>query len=339
VTNLKSNKIFIIAEAGVNHNGSNAIAMKLIDVAAQAGADAVKFQTFKAETLVSKSAQKADYQKKTTDAAESHFEMISKLELDVEAHQLLINYCVEKNIMFLSSPFDLASINMLDQLGLQALKIPSGEITNLPYLRKIGALNKTVIMSTGMASLAEIGAALHVLTQAGTEKQKITILHANTEYPTPMDDVNLLAMQAIADAFDIGVGYSDHTNGIEVAIAAVAMGAEVIEKHFTLDRTLPGPDHQASLEPDELKAMVDAIRNIEKAMGDGIKRPTPSETKNIPIARKSIVARCDIDKGEVFSSENICTKRPGTGISPMLWDEVIGRTASRAFSSDELIEF
>lgn len=329
--------IFIIAEAGVNHNGSLEIAKALIDVAAQSGADAVKFQTFKADKLVSKTAQKASYQKQTTDADESQYAMIKKLELDEKAHHELIHYCAQKNILFLSTPFDHESIDLLADLGMEIFKIPSGEITNLPYLRHIGSLQKEVILSTGMATLDEIDAALHVLTTAGTAKERISVLHATTEYPCPMDEVNLRAMQTIRDTFDIRVGYSDHTRGIEVPIAAAAMGAGVIEKHFTLDREMEGPDHKASLEPDELIAMVHAIRNIEKALGDGIKRPSPSELKNIPIARKSIVASRPIAKGERLSEENITIKRPGSGISPMRYDEIIGTIASKNYDEDEAI--
>lgn len=328
---------FIIAEAGVNHNGSLELAKKLIDVASEAGADAVKFQTFQAKNLVSKNAQKAEYQKQTTDQNESQFEMIKKLELSEAMHYELIAYCQQKNIMFLSTPFDHDSIELLNKLGLEVFKIPSGEITNLPYLRHIGSLNKQVILSTGMANLGEIEAALNVLTQAGTAKEKITVLHANTEYPTPMQDVNLKAMQTIGQAFDIAVGYSDHTLGIEVDVAAVALGASVIEKHFTLDKTMEGPDHKASLEPDELKAMVSAIRNIEQALGSSIKQPSPSESKNKPIARKSLVAKTAIKQGETFNAENLCIKRPGHGISPMRWDEIIGTKAQRDYAEDELI--
>lgn len=331
------NKTFIIAEAGVNHNGSLELAKQLIEAAVEAGADAVKFQTFKAENLVSKNAQKADYQKQTTDQAESQFEMIKKLELDVATHNQLIGYCQQKNIMFLSTPFDHDSIELLHELGLEIFKIPSGEITNLPYLRHIGTLNKEVILSTGMANLGEIEAAINVLVQAGTERSKITVLHANTEYPTPMQDVNLKAMQTIGQAFSLPYGYSDHTLGIEVPIAAVALGASVIEKHFTLDKTMEGPDHKASLEPDELKAMVSAIRNIELALGSSIKQPSPSEAKNKPIARKSLVAKTDIKQGEIFTEQNLAIKRPGTGISPMRWDEILGTTAQRDYQEDEVI--
>lgn len=329
--------IFIIAEAGVNHNGSMELAKKLIDIAIDAGADAIKFQTFKADKLVSKTAQKAEYQKQTTDAAESQHEMIKKLELDEAAHHELIAYCKTKNILFLSTPFDHESIELLDSLGMEIFKIPSGEITSLPYLRKIGKLQKKVILSTGMADLGEIEDALEVLIAAGTAKENITVLHATTEYPCPMEDVNLKSMQTIASAFGVKVGYSDHTKGIEVPIAAVAMGASVIEKHFTLGRTMEGPDHKASLEPDELKAMVIAIRNIEKALGDGIKKASPSELKNIVIARKSIVAARPIKIGETFTKINLAIKRPGNGINPMRWDEIIGKKASRDYAEDDLI--
>ena len=329
--------VFIIAEAGVNHNGSIELAKKLIDVASDAGVDAVKFQTFKAENLVSKNAQKAEYQKETTDASESQFEMLKKLELDVDTHHELITYCNSKSIMFLSTPFDHDSIELLVDLGLEIFKIPSGEITNLPYLRHIGALNKKVILSTGMANIGEIEDALDVLIDAGTIKEKITVLHANTMYPTPMEDVNLRAMVTIGNTFDIAYGYSDHTLGIEVDIAAVAMGASCIEKHFTLDKTMEGPDHKASLEADELKTMVRGIRNIELALGSSVKKPSPSEIPNMAIARKSIVAGCSIEKGDIFTEDNLAVKRPNGGISPMRWDEVIGTVASRDYSTDELI--
>ncbi|BDY13560.1 N-acetylneuraminate synthase [Hydrogenimonas cancrithermarum] len=330
-------RVFIIAEAGVNHNGSVELAKKLIDVAAGAGADAVKFQTFKARKLVSRAAKKAAYQQETTDASESQYEMIKKLELDVDTHKELIAYCQEKEIMFLSTPFDHDSIELLHGLGLEIFKIPSGEITNLPYLRHIGSLGKRVILSTGMADIGEIEDALDILTSAGTPKEKITILHANTMYPTPMEDVNLKAMQTIACTFQCDVGYSDHTLGIEVDIAAVAMGAKVIEKHFTLDKTMEGPDHKASLEPHELGAMVEAIRNIEKALGTGIKKPSPSEKPNMEVARKSIVAARPIAKGERFTEENLTIKRPGNGMSPMRWDEIIGTTAQKTYETDEPI--
>jgi N,N'-diacetyllegionaminate synthase len=330
-------KTFIIAEAGVNHNGNLDMAIQLVDAAVEAGADAVKFQTFKAEKLVSTNAPKADYQMKTTDSNESQLEMVKKLELDEAAHRTLLKRCQKKGIQFLSSPFDLESIDILDRMGLKTFKIPSGEITNLPYLRKLEALKKRIILSTGMANLGEIKDALDVLTKSGTPLGNITVLHCNTEYPTPFEDVNLRAMLTIGHAFGVAVGYSDHTPGIEVAVAAVVMGAAVLEKHFTLDRNLPGPDHKASLEPDELKAMVQAIRNIEKALGDGIKRPSPSEIKNTPVVRKSIVAACRIRKGEFFTEKNITVKRPGTGISPMRWGEVLGQVAQKDYKKDELI--
>ena len=331
-------KVFIIAAAGVNHNGSLELAKKLIDSAVEAGADAVKFQTFKADKLLSKYAQKADYQKQTTLVDETQYEMIKKLELDQNAHRALINYCKDKGIMFLSTPFDHNSIDLLISFEMPIFKIPSGEITNLPYLRHIGRLNKEVILSTGMSNLDEVRDALTVLIKAGTSKEKITVLHATTEYPCPIDEVNLRAMQTIKTAFGVKVGYSDHTQGIEVSIAAVAMGARVIEKHFTLDRSMEGPDHKASLEPDELRAMVQAIRHIEQALGDGVKMPSMSEQKNIPIARKSILASRSIEIGETFSENNLIVKRPGNGISPMRWDEIIGHKATRNFLADELIE-
>ena len=333
-----TNRTLIIAEAGVNHNGDLELAKQLIDAAAEAGADLVKFQTFNANRQVSRTAKKADYQTHTTDSKESQHEMLRRLELSTEMHNELIAHCAARNIGFFSTAFDVDSVDLLVSLGQDHFKIPSGEITNLPYLRHIGRLGKAVIFSTGMATMGEVGAALDVLEQAGTPRADITVLHCTTEYPTPMAEVNLRAMQSIHAAFGVGVGYSDHTTGTEVAIAAVAMGASVIEKHFTLDRNLPGPDHKASLEPKELKAMVAAIRNIEIALGDGIKRLTPSEVRNKPIVRKSLVASQTIKVGEVFSAQNITTKRPGTGISPMRWDEIIGRVAPRDFSADELIE-
>ncbi|MDC1069006.1 N-acetylneuraminate synthase [Candidatus Kapabacteria bacterium] len=330
-------KVFIIAEAGVNHNGSVEIAKKLIDVAADAGADAVKFQTFKAVNLVSKNTQKAEYQKQTTGANESQFDMIKKLELDIDTHKDLMSYCSSKKITFLSTPFDHDSINLLNELGLEVFKIPSGEITNLPYLKHIGKLNKSVILSTGMADIGEIEDALDVLLAAGTKKENITVLHANTEYPTPMEDVNLRAMVTIGNTFDIKYGYSDHTLGIEIDIAAAALGATVIEKHFTLDRNMDGPDHKASLEPNELKAMISSIRNIEVALGSSLKKASPSESKNKPIARKSLVAKTMIKDGDVFTKDNLAIKRPGNGISPMRWDEIIGTTAQKDYQEDELI--
>lgn len=329
--------VLIIAEAGVNHNGDLALAKQLVDAAAEAGADLVKFQTFNAERLATQAAPKADYQNRTTDQSESQFSMLRQLELTVEMHGALIAHCQNRKIRFLSTGFDIQSLDYLASLGLDRFKIPSGEITNLPYLRHVGAFGKSVILSTGMATLGEIEAALDVLENAGAPRSRITVLHCNTEYPTPMQDVNLRAMCSIRDAFGVEVGYSDHTPGIEVPIAAVALGATVIEKHLTLDRNLPGPDHKASLEPDEFAAMVSAIRNIEQAMGDGIKRPSPSESKNKPIVRKSLVAARAIRAGEVFTRDNVTAKRPGTGVSPMRLDEVIGRAAVRDFLAEELI--
>ncbi len=331
-------KTLIIAEAGVNHNGDINLAYKLIDAAVDAGADFVKFQTFKAESLAIPSASKADYQNITTNQNESQYEMLKRLELTLEMHEKLMSYCHEKNIAFLSTGFDIDSVDLLEGLGQKIFKIPSGEITNLPYLRYIGHYAKPIILSTGMATLGEIEAALDVLIDAGTSRELITVLHCNTEYPTPMRDVNLKAMCSLKNAFGVRVGYSDHTQGIEVAIAAVALGAQVIEKHLTLDKNLPGPDHKASLEPDEFKAMVIAIRNIEQALGDGIKRPSQSEIKNKPVARKSLVAGRNIEAGELFSIDNLNIKRPGTGISPMNWDQVIGKKSSRSYLENELIE-
>lgn len=331
-------KTLIIAEAGVNHNGDINFAKKLIECAAEAGADIVKFQTFNANRQVTNIAKKADYQNQTTDSSESQQDMLRRLELTEMMHHELIAHCEANNITFLSTGFDIESIDLLMRLGQECFKIPSGEITNLPYLRHIGGIGKNVILSTGMSTLGDIEAAIDVLEKSGTPRFKITVLHCTTEYPTPMSEVNLRAMQGIHKAFGTAVGYSDHTQGIEVAIAAAAMGASVIEKHFTLDRLLPGPDHQASLEPTELIAMVTAIRNIEVALGDGIKRLTPSEVKNKPVVRKSLIASRNIKAGELFTVENITTKRPGTGISPMRWDEVLGSIAPRDFLMDELIE-
>lgn len=333
-----TSQTLIIAEAGVNHNGDLELAKKLINVATEAGADLVKFQAFTANQLVTSTAKKAAYQTQTTDNKESQHEMIRRLELTEDVHHELIAHCKVRNIGFFSTGFDIKSVNLLLSLGQDHFKIPSGEITNLPYLRHIGRLGRSVILSTGMSTMDEIGSALRILENSGTPKKSITVLHCTTEYPAPMPEVNLRAMISIRDNFGVKVGYSDHTLGIEVAIAAVAMGATVIEKHFTLDRNLPGPDHKASLEPSELKSMVTAIRNIEVALGDGVKRPTPSETKNIPIVRKSIIASKFIQLGEVFTAENLTTKRPGTGISPMRFDEVLGKNAKRNFAEDDLIE-
>lgn len=331
-------KTIIIAEAGVNHNGSIENAFKLVDAAVVAGVDYVKFQTFKTGALVSKKAKKAEYQiLNAKDGDNSQYQMLKKLELSHDQHQQLISYCNENGINFFSTAFDPASLQYLKNIGLELVKIPSGEITNLPYLRKAAQLFSKVILSTGMATMKEIEDAVEVFQKNGV--REITILHCNTEYPTPMEDVNLKAMLTIKKKFGVDVGYSDHTLGIEVPIAAVALGASIIEKHFTLDRTMDGPDHVASLEPDELKSMVRAIRNIEQAMsGSGIKTPSRSELKNIKIARKSIVAAVDIKKGEVFTEKNITVKRPGNGISPMQWDSIIGQQASRDFKEDDLIE-
>lgn len=326
-------KVLIIAEAGVNHNGDIKLAKKLIDVAVEAKADYVKFQSFTAEKLVSKIAKKAEYQKQTTDSNESQFEMIKKLELSEKDHLELIEYCKLKKIGFMSSPFDTDGIGYLDSLGVDFFKIPSGEITNLPYLRELARFDKPIILSTGMANLGEVEDAVEIL-----KNKKLTILHCNTEYPTPMTDVNLKAMLTMKDHFKVDVGYSDHTLGIEVAIAAVALGATVIEKHFTLDKSMEGPDHKASLAPEELKQMVSSIRNIEKVFGSGIKEPSNSEKKNIEIARKSIVALTNIKVGDTFSKDNLTVKRPGTGVSPMKWDDIIGTTSTRDYFSDEVIE-
>lgn len=328
-------KVFIIAEAGVNHNGSIELAHQLVDVAVKAKCDAIKFQTFKAENVISEIAPKAEYQKETTGNNESQYDMVKKLELAFHDFVEICRYCNEKNILFLSTPFDLDSIDFLSSLNLPIFKIPSGEITNLPYLRKIGKLGRKVILSTGMSYLDEIETAFSILQENGSHD--ISILHCNTDYPTSFEDVHLRAMRTIQKKFCCEVGYSDHTKGIEVAIAAVAMGATIIEKHFTLDNELEGPDHQASLEPDELCSMVKAIRNIEKALGNPEKKPSDSEKKNIIVARKSIVAACDIKKGELFSEANLTCKRPGNGISPMKWDYVIGKRAEKDYKKDHLI--
>lgn len=332
--------VIIIAEAGVNHNGSIELAKKLVDVAAAAGADFIKFQTFKADKLVGKEVQKADYQKENViDDDNSQYSMLKKLELSESMHFELISYCKSVGIKFLSTAFDLDSIDFLDRLQIELFKIPSGEITNKPYLKHIAGKRKPVIISTGMATMKEINDALEVLISGGVGKNNITVLHCSTEYPTPMKNVNLIAMQSIQKELEVAVGYSDHTLGIEVPIAAVSLGASVIEKHITLDKNLPGPDHKASLEPDELKNMVKAIRNIELAMsGSGKKEPGQDELKNKDVVRKSIVAVRNIEKDEVFSPENITVKRPGTGVNPMLWDEVVGKKAKRSFKEDELIE-
>ncbi len=329
------NSVYIIAEAGVNHNGNIELAYKLVDSAKEAGADCVKFQTFKAHNLVSKNAEKAEYQKTTTGEG-SQIDMLRSLELPYQAYLDLKSYCDKKEIDFLSTPFDLESIDFLDSIDMPFWKIPSGEITNYPYLVAIAKTHKPVVMSTGMSDLSDIEAAVNVLLDNGSKE--ISLLHCNTEYPTPFEDVNLLAMKTMRDKFDLKIGYSDHTTGIEIPIAAVALGATIIEKHFTLDKNMEGPDHKASLEPDELKKMVKAIRHIEVAMGSGDKKPSPSEMKNIAIARKSIVAKNSIMAGELLTVENITVKRPGAGISPMKWNDVIGTKASKNYKEDELIE-
>lgn len=330
-------RVFVIAEAGVNHNGNIEIAKQLIDAASEAGADAVKFQTFQADSLVCRTAKKAEYQLETTDRTETQYDMLKKLELTPQMHRELIEHCIKRNIMFLSTPFDLESIKLLSELGMQIYKIPSGEITNLPYLREIAKQQKKIILSTGMSSMDEVKAAVNVLKNNGTED--ITLLHCNTQYPTPISDVNLLAMVKMREETGLPVGYSDHTQGIEVPIAAAALGAEVIEKHFTLDRKMEGPDHKASLEPQELMQMVVGIRKIESALGSKIKQVSESEMTNVAIVRKSIVAAANIKRGEKYTEKNITTKRPATGISPMLWDEIIGKTADRDYKVDEMIGF
>ena len=337
---MSKNRTLIIAEAGVNHNGSLDLAKKLVDVASEAGVDYVKFQTFKAETLVSRTAKKAEYQQRNiNDGDDSQFAMIKKLELNVEMHKVLIDYCQHKHVKFLSTAFDLDSIDLLNELEIDLFKIPSGEITNLPYLQKIGAIGKPVILSTGMANLGEIEAALTVLIDAGTDRGSISVLHCNTEYPTSMEDVNLKAMLTIGEAFKVQVGYSDHTLGIEIPVAAVAMGATIIEKHFTLDKTMEGPDHMASLEPDELINMVKAIRNIEKAMGNGIKRPSASEAKNMEIARKSIHIAKHLSVGHVLTMDDLLMKRPGSGISPMQINSVLGKSVTVALQEDDMLNW
>ncbi len=327
--------IKIIAEAGVNHNGDIELARQMVLKAKKAGVDYIKFQTFIPEKLVSKYAGKADYQKKTTDSSESQLKMLEKLALTQKNFVELKKYCDEVGIGFLSTPFDLESIDFLDQMDMDFWKLPSGEVTNLPYLEKIARTGKKVVMSTGMCEMQEIKDAIAVLEQNGAGE--ITVLHCNTEYPTPFSDVNLLAMQQMREILKKAVGYSDHTVGIEVPIAAVALGAVVVEKHFTLDKQMEGPDHKASLEPQELKQMTDAIRNIEKALGDGVKKRTSSEEHNVAAARKSIVAKCQIQKGEVFTEDNLTVKRPGNGVSPMKWRDVLGKKADRDYQEDELI--
>jgi N,N'-diacetyllegionaminate synthase len=326
---------FIIAEAGVNHNGSLDLAKKLVDVASDSGADCVKFQTFVTKNIATKSAEKAEYQQKSTDAHESQYDMLKKLELSFDEFVELSEYCKKKKIEFMSTAFDFTSIDFLASLGVSTWKIPSGDITNLPFLIKTAKLKKPVILSTGMSNMDEIRSAIGVLKDNGAGE--LTVLHCTTEYPTPFSDVNLKAMQTMREEFDVRVGYSDHTRGIEVPIAAVALGGIVIEKHLTLDRNMEGPDHKASLEPVEFKAMVTAIRNIELALGSGVKQPAESEIKNMTVARKSIVAFTKIKAGEIFTEDNLTVKRPGDGISPMKWFDIIGKVASRDFEEDELI--
>lgn len=328
--------VFIIAEAGVNHNGSLELAKKLVDAAKDAGADCVKFQTFVSKNIVSKNAVKAEYQKQQTEPEESQQDMLKKLELSFDEFVELNEYCKSKSIEFMSTAFDFDSIDFLDGLEMGTWKIPSGDITNLPYLIKIAKLNKPVILSTGMSTMEDIRSAIKALKENGATE--LTVLHCTTEYPTPFEDVNLRAMNTIKEEFGVKVGYSDHTKGIEVPIAAVALGATVIEKHFTLDRNMEGPDHKASLEPNELKAMVDSIRHIALALGNGIKQPAESEKKNMAVARKSIIASKDIKAGDIFTENNLTVKRPGDGISPMRWFDIIGKPAARDFEEDELIE-
>ena len=332
------NRTIIIAEAGVNHNGSLDLAKQLVEKAAGAGADYVKFQTFKTENLVTGNASKADYQIQNTGNNDSQFDMLKKLELSEADHYALIEHCEKHHIKFISTPFDMESIDFLAGTGMDFFKIPSGEITNYPYLKHIAQKGLPIVLSSGMATIEEIRNCLNTLLKFGADKDMIALLHCTTEYPTPMEEVNLNAMTTLREEFQIPVGYSDHTQGIEVAIAAVALGARIIEKHFTLSWDMEGPDHVASLEPHELKAMVDAIRNIEKALGNGGKLPAPSEIKNKAIARKSIVAKCPIKENEELTEDNITVKRPGDGISPMRWKEVIGTKAKRAFNTDEKIE-
>jgi N,N'-diacetyllegionaminate synthase len=331
-------RTLIIAEAGVNHNGDIDVAYKLIDEAVAVGADVIKFQSFTADAIVTRSAKKAEYQSSNLQDDENQYEMLKRLEISESDHYDLKDYCIKKNITFLSTAFDLKSAELLNKLGLELFKIPSGEITNLPYLKYLGSLKKQIILSTGLSTLSEVGDALNILRSAGTSKESIHVLHCTSEYPAPKEEVNLKAMLTIRDTFNIGFGYSDHTQGIEVPVAAVALGAQIIEKHFTLDKNLPGPDHSASLEPLEFKAMVQAIRNIELALGDGIKDVSASELKNKDVVRKSIVASKNVSKGDLFSEDNLTAKRPGTGISPMRWDEIIGMVASHDFQKDDLIE-
>jgi len=336
---MTNNKVLIIAEAGVNHNGNYDLAMQMVDVAKEAGADVVKFQTAIPELVMSKYAEKATYQKVSTGEGESQLEMAKKIHLPLSAYADLKKYCEKKSIQFLSTPFDLPSVELLFELGQPIFKIPSGEITNLPYLRKIGAYKKQIILSTGMAVLPEIAQAIHVLVEAGTPKENITVLHCTTDYPTPMQDVNLRAMLTIKDELGVKIGYSDHTLGIEIPIAAVAMGATVVEKHFTLNRNMEGPDHAASLEPEDLKAMVTAIRNIEKALGDGTKKPSSSESKNLTVARKSIHLVRDLPRGHILTEKDLIMKRPGDGISPMLLSQVLDKSIKSDLDIDHKLRW
>ncbi len=329
--------VFIIAEAGVNHNGSINLAKKMIDIASYAGADAIKFQTFKTINIATKNLDKADYQKNKNNKNENQFDMLKKLELSKEDHNKLIKYCKLKKIKFLSSPFDIESLDLLKDLGLEIFKVPSGEITNLPFLKHLGNLNKKIILSTGMSYMNEVKTAFKTLIQSGTLKKNITILHSNTQYPTPMKDVNLNAMVRIGEELGVKYGYSDHTLGIEVDVAAVAMGASCVEKHFTLDKNMEGPDHKASLEPIELEKMIKSIRNVEMALGSKIKQPTKGELSNIKKVRKSIVAKTLIKKGDIFSEKNLAIKRPGNGTSPVKWEELIGKKARKNYKQDDLI--
>ncbi|MFN1835358.1 N-acetylneuraminate synthase [Balneola sp. MJW-20] len=337
----KIDHVYIIAEAGVNHNGDIKNAIRLIEAASHSGVDAVKFQSFKAAKLVSKAAKKAKYQfDNTNDGDDTQYNMLKSLELSEDDHALLIKECEKRGIQFLSTAFDLDGIDFLDELGMPFFKSPSGEITNYPYLKRLAQKGKPVVLSTGMADMEEIKAAVDILTEHGLKLNDVSVLHCNTEYPTPMEDVNLKAMNTIKDELGVQVGYSDHTLGIEVPIAAVALGAKIIEKHFTLDRSLPGPDHRASLEPDELKEMVTAIRNIEKAIsGSGEKKPSPSEQKNKVVARKSIHMTRSKEAGEVISEEDIIALRPGNGISPMEWEKIIGKKLKQACSASEMLHW
>ena len=333
-----SRHTIIIAEAGVNHNGSIELAKQLVDKAVLAGVDYIKFQTFKASKLVTKAAKQAEYQQKNIGKeGDSQFQMLKKLELSPEDHEVLIAYCKDKGIKFFSTAFDFDSIEYLHSLDLGLWKVPSGEVTNYPFLKRVAAYNEKTILSTGMCEMSDVRAAVEALYKNGLSKENLILLHCNTEYPTPFEDVNLKAMDALRKEFGVEVGYSDHTKGIEVPIAAVALGATVIEKHFTLDKNMEGPDHKASLEPVELKAMVSAIRNIEQAIGTGVKTASASERKNIGVVRKSIVAACSIKNVDAFTEENLTVKRPGTGLSPMRWEEVIGKKATRDYEEDELI--